>query len=142
MIDRYEDILHMPHHVSPNRPRMSMLDRAAQFSPFAALSGYEAAIQETGRLTDSQVELEPDEAAVLDEKIRLLQHRQEEQPEITLIYFVPDERKPGGAYARITGRVSRIDPQKQTIRMTDGTAVSFRQLRTIEGALFGPDEGR
>lgn len=142
MIDRYEDILHMPHHVSANRPRMSMPDRAAQFSPFAALSGYEAAIQETGRLTDSRIELEPDEAAVLDEKIRLLQKRQEEQPEITLTYFVPDEQKPGGAYVRVTGRVSRIDPQEQRIRMTDGTSVCFQMLRTVEGALFGPYEDR
>ena len=104
----YEDILNLPHHVSETRPRMSMEDRAAQFSPFAALTGYDAAIAETARRTDRFVPLEEDRKAVLNGKLQLLAELQDTRPEIALTYFEPDERKPGGVYRRITGRVKRV----------------------------------
>ena len=105
----YEDIINLPHHVSKTRPQMSMLDRAAQFSPFAALTGYDAAIKETGRLTDEKIELDEDTKAALDMKQAYLIEMIDEQPEITIIYFLPDARKVGGAYVTVTGNLKRFD---------------------------------
>lgn len=96
MNDRYDDIIHLPHHISKTRPQMSMMDRAAQFSPFAALTGYDAAIKETGRLTDEKIELGEETKAVLDRKQSYLSDMISVQPEITVTYFLPDERKSGG----------------------------------------------
>lgn len=132
----YEDIIHLPHHVSLDRPRMSMLDRAAQFSPFAALTGYDAAIQETGRLTDRPIELDVDGKGMLNEKLQLLLNHQAEQPEITMTYFVPDGRKSGGAYVEITGRIKKVDTYNQAVIMADGTAVYFDSIHDLVGTLF------
>lgn len=137
----YDDIIGCPHHVSPNRKRMSMIDRAAQFSPFAALTGYDSAIQETGRLTDRQIELAVDETAMLNEKIQLLTQLQEDQPEITVTYFVPDERKNGGSYITMNGRVKKIDRLEQAILMTDETIVHFGRILHIDGEIFQQYEG-
>lgn len=136
MKDPYEDIIHMPHHVSASRPRMSMLDRAAQFSPFAALTGYDAAIRETGRLTDRPVELDVDAIAMLNEKIQILAQRSQERPEVTVTYFEPDERKSGGAYVQMMGRVKKVDPNKRSIIMEDGARIGFDRIYSIGGALF------
>ena len=106
---RYDDIINLPHHVSAVRKRMSMHDRAAQFSPFAALTGYDDAIDETARLTDKQFELSEDERNRLDEQLRLIADRIEEQPELEVTYFQPDELKEGGAYLTTRGCVRRID---------------------------------
>ena len=97
MNTQYDDIIHLPHHVSKTRPQMSMLDRAAQFSPFAALTGYEDAIQETGRLTDERMELSDEDRELLDRKWHYLQEIISDRPEITVTYFVPDEKKAGGS---------------------------------------------
>ena len=105
MTGKYDDIIHLPHHVSATRPRMPMLDRAAQFSPFVALTGYEAAVRETARLTDQRVELDESAKAELDRKLRLLLSLPG-QPEASITYFRPDERKEGGAYETVTGRRS------------------------------------
>ena len=91
-MDPYEDIINLPHHVSPKRPQMSMQDRAAQFSPFAALTGYEDAIKETGRLTDVKIELSDEDRELLDQKQQYLQEHIGDRPEITITYFVPDEK--------------------------------------------------
>lgn len=127
----YDDIIHLPHHVSPTRKRMSMIDRGAQFSPFAALTGYEAAIQETGRLTDSCIELDVDGMALLDEKIRAIKRRLGERPEITATYFVPDERKAGGAYREIRGRVVKLDSIAHCLTLEDGNVLYFDQIYDI-----------
>lgn len=136
MSSPYEDILHLPHHVSTTRPRMSMLDRAAQFSPFAALTGYDAAIRETERLTDHPIDLDVDGKAMLNRKIRTLLEHQSEQPEVTLTYFVPDARKSGGAYVETTGRVRKVDPYAQALMMADGGMISFDTIYDIGGELF------
>ena len=128
---KYDDIIHRDHHVSERRPRMSVGDRAAQFSPFAALTGFEAAISETGRLTESRIELGEDGKAMLDEKLRQVFEQIDLQPEVQLLYFRPDSRKRGGAYVSCTGRVKRIDPHRRTILLTDGTAVHFDNLYDI-----------
>lgn len=105
----YEDIIGLPHHVSSKRPQMSMLDRAAQFSPFAALTGYDDAIQETGRLTDMKIEIGEEAREALDRKQQYLQEIIADRPEITITYFLPDERKAGGSYTSLTGTLKRID---------------------------------
>ncbi len=132
MSDKYEDILDLPHHVSATRRRMSMTERAAQFSPFAALTGYDAAIRETGRLTDCSVELEGDEKALLDRRIQLLFRHLDRQPWITVTYFVPDRRKSGGAYETVEGRVRKIDPLEQALFLEDGTRIPFDRVRFLE----------
>lgn len=133
---KYADIIHMPHHVSPNRPRMSDIDRAAQFSPFAALTGYEDAVFEAGRLTDQQSILSEDEKTVLNEKMQMILDHLEEEPLITITYFVPDKKKAGGAYVTVSGIIKEIDEYEKAIVLADKTAVPIDQIREIEGELF------
>lgn len=132
----YDDIIGLSYPIPTSRKRMSMTDRAAQFSPFAALTGYDAAIRETGRLTDRQIDLDVDGEAMLDEKIRQLARYQEEQPEITVTWFVPDARKCGGAYVSVTGRVKKIDRNEQAMVLVDGTVICFSQISDLNGEIF------
>lgn len=136
MNDRYDDIIHLPHHVSKTRPQMSMMDRAAQFSPFAALTGYDAAIKETGRLTDEKIELGEETKAVLDRKQRYLSDMISVQPEITVTYFLPDERKSGGTYLSVTGKLKRIDEYERMMILTDGKKTPLDDIMDIESNLF------
>ena len=103
MNNRYDEIINLPHHVSRTRPQMPMSDRAAQFAPFAALTGYDAAIKETGRLTDEKIELDEEALTALDMKYQLLMDTFDDAPEVTITYFQPDERKAGGKYASQVG---------------------------------------
>lgn len=132
----YEDIINLPHHVSKTRPQMSMLDRAAQFSPFAALTGYDAAIKETGRLTDEKIELDEDTKAALDMKQAYLIEMIDEQPEITIIYFLPDARKVGGAYVTVTGNLKRFDEYERLLILTNGKKIPMDDIADIESDLF------
>lgn len=136
MNDRYDDIIHLPHHVSKTRPQMSMMDRAAQFSPFAALTGYDAAIKETGRLTDEKIELGEETKAVLDRKQRYLSDMISVQPEITVTYFLPDERKSGGTYLSVTGKLKRIDEYERMMILTDGKKIPLDDIMDVESNLF------
>lgn len=129
---KYDDIIHLPHHVSSRHPQMSLADRAAQFSPFAALTGHEAAIRETARLTDVFVELDDDRKAQLDEQLRLLKENQFREPEIEVTYFQPDEKKSGGAYVTARGRLKKIDEYGRRIVFMDGTMISVEQVFSIE----------
>lgn len=132
----YEDIINLPHHVSKTRPQMSMLDRAAQFSPFAALTGYDAAIKETGRLTDEKQELDDDTKAALDMKQAYLMEMIDEQPEISVTYFLPDTKKAGGAYATVTGKLKRFDEYERLLILTDGKKILMDDIADIESDLF------
>ena len=107
MKDQYDDIINLPHHVSKTRPQMSMVDRAAQFSPFAALTGYDAAIKETGRLTDEKVNLSEEEKEALDRKQQILMEWLGDHPALTITFFVPDEKKSGGAYMTKSGNLKK-----------------------------------
>lgn len=127
-MDQYDDIIRLPHHQSATRSRMPRGDRAAQFSPFAALNGYEAAIAETGRLTDTAVELMEGTAEVLDEGLRTIRQRLDEQPEVTVTYFQPDSRKAGGAYRTVTDRVRKLLEYEQLLLLHDGTAIPFDRI--------------
>lgn len=137
--DKYEDIIGLPHHVSPTRSRMSVSDRAAQFSPFAALTGHEAAIQETARLTDEKIELDENKKAILNEKLQMITEKLNEQSEISITYFQPDERKMGGKYIEVTGVVKKIDEFEHCVRLMDGTKISIEQIYEISGELFSDE---
>lgn len=113
----YADIIHLPHHQAANRPHMSLYDRAAQFSPYAALVGFDGVIAETGRLTDQKIELSDSEKALLDQKLTLIDDVIQDgyHPEITVVYFVADLLKDGGEYQEYTGKVRQIDLVERTI---------------------------
>ena len=123
MNNRYDEIINLPHHVSKTRPQMPMSDRAAQFAPFAALTGYESAIKETGRLTDERIELDEEALTALDRKYQLLIEALDDAPEVTIIYFQPDERKAGGQYVSATGTVKKVDTFGRRILLQDGTRI-------------------
>lgn len=125
----YDDIINLPHPNSAKHPRMSMIDRAAQFSSFAALTGHGAAIEETARLTDRRIELTEEEKTVLDEKLRLLL---ETGGEGMITYFLPDERKDGGAYVAKLGTIKKIDPLEGRVILTDRTAIPIKDILEIE----------
>lgn len=128
----YEDIVRLPHHVSVRHPQMPLPDRAAQFSPFAALTGYEAAIQETARLTDAFIELDEDRKEQLNERLMLIRDNQSLNPEVEITYFQPDFKKSGGAYVTARGKVKRIDEYGRQILLTDGTVVAMDKLYSVD----------
>ena len=123
MNNRYDEIMELPHHVSTTRPQMPLSDRAAQFAPFAALTGYDSAIKETGRLTDERIELDEEALTALDRKYQLLMDALDDTPEVTIIYFQPDERKAGGQYVSATGTVKKVDTFGRRILLQDGTRI-------------------
>ena len=123
MNNRYDEIMGLPHHVSKTRPQMPMSDRAAQFAPFAALTGYDSAIKETGRLTGERIELDEEALTALNRKYQLLMDTLDDAPEVTIIYFQPDERKAGGQYVSATGTVKKVDTFGRRILLQDGTRI-------------------
>lgn len=133
---KYNEIMGLPHHVSKTRPQMPMSDRAAQFAPFAALTGYDAAIKETGRLTVERIELDVEALSALDMKYQLLMEALDEAPEVTITYFQPDERKAGGKYVSAVGAVKKIDDFERRITMRDGTRIPMDDVLSIDGELF------
>ena len=132
----YDDIIHLPHPTSTKHPRMSIRDRAAIFSPFAALSGHSAAIAETARLTDQRLELDEDARAELDRRQQILWEHLEERPEVSVTWFRPDERKEGGAYVTTPGRLKKIDEVERTLVLADGTGIHLDQVTGLESACF------
>ena len=131
----YDDIINLPHHVSEKHPQMSMYNRAAQFAPFAALTGHDSAITEAARLTDMERELAESEVEVLNRKLVYLQSLGE-KPTISVTYFVPDERKKGGSYQTTSGIIKRIEPDEGVLRFENGTGISICRIREIEGECF------
>ena len=130
MTGEYDDIINLPLHVSKARQPMSMLERAAQFSPFAALTGYGDAIDETARLTDARIELSEEERAELDYKQQYLATL--DAPTVTVTYFVPDERKSGGAYVTHTGVLKRVDEVERMVVFKDGLRVPLDEVMDIK----------
>lgn len=135
-IRKYNDIIDLPHHTSSKRARMSISDRAAQFSPFSALNGYDAAIQETGRFTEEKIELDESNKSALNEKLRIIKEHLAEQPEITITYFQPDDRKAGGTYVSVTGYVKKINEYERAVVMMDGMHIFIDQIFDITGEIF------
>ena len=133
---KYDEIMGLPHHVSRTRPQMPMSDRAAQFAPFAALTGYDSTIKETGRLTDEKIELDEEALTTLDMKYQFLMDALDDEPEVTITYFQPDERKAGGKYVSATGTVKKVDDFERRITMRDGAKIPMDNVLSIDGELF------
>ena len=129
---QYDDIIHLPHHVSEKHPQMPMIDRAAQFSPFAALTGYDAAIDETARPTDQKRELSEEEKQIIGTALHALQRRIKTDPAVTVTYFRPDERKAGGAYKTVTGSAKKVDEYHSVLLLTNGTVIPFDSIMSLE----------
>lgn len=134
--NKYDDIINLPHHISSDRPRMSMHDRAAQFSPFAALTGYGDAVEETARFTDTKLELDDDVKYVLNEKLMLIKEHLPDCPTIQIIYFKADKNKAGGEYISKIGSVKKIDEYGAAVVMTDKITISIDDIVEINGSLF------
>lgn len=132
MTKTYDDIIHLPHHVSTTHPHMAAIDRAAQFSPFAALTGYDAAIKETARLTDKRVELDEAMKEALSNKLQMVADRLKERPEIAITYFQPDGKKNGGAYVTVINTVKKIDVYERIVVMTDGKVIPVDEIVSID----------
>ena len=145
----YADIIHLPHHKALNRLHMSMYDRAAQFSPFAALTGFEGVIAETGRLTDRKVELSESEKVLLDQKLTLIDDviQDKHHPEITVVYFIPDYLKEGGEYEEFSGKVRHIDTVERTVVFlaangrSSGKTIRIDEIKEIHGELVDYMDG-
>ena len=127
-MSRYDDIINLPHHVSPTRKRMSMHDRAAQFAPFAALVGYDDAVAETARLTEARPELDAQEQWAINDRLAYIADHIHEQPEVRIKYFVPDEHKSGGAVVEASGKVKKISATDATIVLTDGCKIRLSDI--------------
>lgn len=128
---RYADIINLPHHTSSKHPRMSRENRASQFSPFAALTGYDSEIKETARLTDEKIELDEDSVNDINAKLHYIKDNIDENPEITVEYFVPDEKKAGGAYLTLNDRVRIIDEYEREVVFISGKRVIIDDIYKI-----------
>lgn len=135
-MNNYENIIDLPHHTSDKHPRMSRENRAAQFSPFAALTGYNAEINETARLTDEKLELSEDRINDINTKLQIIMDNIDEYPEVTVEYFVTDEKKSGGAYIKITGNIRRIDEHERILIMKDCRTIPIDDIYSIDGKIF------
>lgn len=129
MSGTYDDIIGLPHYVSERHPRMAMIDRAAQFSPFAALTGYDAAVKETARLTESRVELTEEEKSILDAKLR---EAADTKATVRITYFLPDDKKAGGAYVCTEGQVKRVDTICGSVLLRDGTEIPVDDVVVVD----------
>lgn len=131
-MEKYDDIINLPHHVSKTRPKMSLEQRSAQFAPFSALTGYEDEIAETGRLVDGRLDLDEEMKQILDRKLQKITDNIKEQPKATITYFVPDNKKDGGKYVTDTGKIKKIDKYKNVIILVDGTEIPINDAVDIE----------
>ncbi|MCR5100059.1 MAG: YolD-like family protein [Butyrivibrio sp.] len=134
--DRYLDIINLPHHVSNVHPQMDMISRAAQFSPFAALTGYDDAVKESARLTEEKIELDEESKDALDSKISIIYNKIDSHPEVTVTFFVKDSLKSGGKYISKTGVVKKIDPIYKKLIFTDLEIVNVNDIIDITGEIF------
>ena len=135
-LDNYEDIINLPHHTSLNHPRMSMEKRASQFSPFAALTGYEDLVKESARLTDKKIDLDDGVKQILNNKLQIINQNINNKIEVTFTYFVPDKFKSGGKYIDYTGTIKKIDNYNNLIIMDDMTKISITEIINIKSELF------
>ena len=142
-IKKYGDIIDMPHHVSNKRPHMPVLDRAAQFAPFAALTGHDKAVKETARLTEKRIELDEGEIETINGQLQLLRSRMHQpgfpenetellRPAVDITYFVKDDRKEGGKYITVSGRLKRFNDYEGSLTMEDGTVIPVKEIIKIK----------
>lgn len=131
-MNKYDNIINLPHHVSKTRKPMSLYNRAAQFAPFAALTGYDDAIKETARLTEQKIELSDELKNMLNQKIKLIIENIKLQPEVAITYFVKDKTKSGGFYKTISGKVKRIDEVEKFLLLTDKTKINLNDINNLQ----------
>ena len=129
---KYDDIINMTHHVSKKHQKMSLENRSAQFAPFAALTGYEDEVEETARLTDKKIELTDEVKSIINLKLKIIQEKIDIKPEVTITYFIPDNKKEGGNYKTVTSNVIKIDKYKQIIIVKDKTEIPIRFISSID----------
>ena len=127
-LSKYLDIINLPRHISTRRAPMSISNRAAQFAPFAALTGYESSIREAARFTEQRVEPDEDQKAAINEMLQYINRHINEQPEVTVLYFRPDERKNGGRYVTVTGNVVKFDATEKTLWLADGAVLFVESI--------------
>ena len=132
----YADIINLPHHELTTRQRMPFINRAASFSPFAALTGYDEAVKETARLTDVRIELDDNTKIILSDKLQMAMEMADQEPSITVTYFVPDQKKAGGAYVDYTGIIKRIDEYERKVIFVDKTSIPIDDIYAIEGEIY------
>lgn len=129
---KYEDIIDLPHHESNKRPKMSLADRAAQFSPFAAVVGHESAVKETARLTEQRRELDEMEKAIIDEQLRDIEAQLPHESNVKIVYFKPDALKSGGKYIVKVGKVKKLDVYLKEVQMEDGISIPIDEIFSID----------
>lgn len=137
---KYDDIINLPHHESKKHPRMSKEARAAQFAPFAALTGYDDVIKETARLTSERKEIDEELKVILDAKLQIIHEKIDTRPEVTFTYFLPDSKKDGGAYVTVTGNVIKIDKFNQKVILENRTEIPISEIVEITGEIFKENE--
>ena len=130
--EKYDDIINLGHPTSKKHPRMPIRDRAAQFAPFAALVGYDDAVEETARVTDEMIEQSDEMKAILNERLSSLKERIDTCPSVVVTYFIPDEKKSGGRYVVARGDIVKIKDFERSIVMSDGRVISFDKIYSIE----------
>ena len=143
MSGKYDDIIDLPHPTSQNHPRMSLHDRAAQFSPFAALTGFDGVIAETGRMTDRKIELSESQKLLLDQKLTLIDDVIQDgyHPLVTVVYFMPDALKAGGSYQEFIGKVRQVEPVERKLvflaanERSGGKEIGIDSILEIHGEL-------
>lgn len=137
---KYDDIINLPHHESKKHPRMSNEARAAQFAPFAALTGYDDVIKETARLTSERIEINEELKAILDAKLQIIHDKISSKLEVTFTYFVPDTKKDGGSYVTVVGNVKKIDEFNQKVILENKTEIPISEIVEITGEIFKKTE--
>lgn len=130
-MNNYDDIINLPHHISAKHPRLSKEQRAAQFAPFAALTGYGDAIKETARITEDRIELDEEEKKKIDNKILELKNKINDKPKVTITFFVPDIKKSGGEYVTIIGNLKKIDEYNKLLILEDKKKISIKEIIEI-----------
>ena len=132
----YEDIVNLPRHISKVHPQATMADRAARFSPFAAISGYEDMVKEAARVTEERIDITDAMKELLNEKLNMIIEFLDEEPEVTITYFEPDKKKDGGAYISITGTVKRINEYERIVLMSNDKKIRIDEIYALESDLF------
>lgn len=139
MTGKYDDMLYLPHPISKKHPRMPMINRAAQFSPFAALTGYDTKIKDTERQTEARHELSDDQKVELDRKKQILLNKIKEQPKVSITYYVPDERKEGGAHLTVEGNLKKINEDEDYFVFVDGSRIWMEDIIQLESEVIEDD---
>ena len=135
-MNKYDDIIKLPHHVSKRHPQMSIMARSAQFAPFAALSGYDEAVKETARLTDKRIEIDDGLKLIINNKLNYILENLNINPQIVFTYFVYDKKKTGGKYVEKIGIVKKIDLIEKYILLTDKSKIPIEEIININGEIF------